>query len=273
MHSLSLTMIGGGWLSQQWEGTVLVEEIWSSLFVPWDIMGLRSPGYLQICAKMGLWFRWPVRQVIGQKTLQLWRNLRPGGRWKVGRHHPLHDLKMMDVPECFRMFTGWMLWMFWPRFNVVRPDFASCAAFAVSLPSFQRPATNSTKDLDDGRTGVTWDCKTAVKIRNAWMVLPCNPWNESNIEANVENNEEMFFLLRGSWWSGMVHWDTLSLLIFSADIIQTPRWRKRRKKMNLLWCLQTMKFGATFQICFMLICIATSTWMRGSGRQKQAAGF
>ena len=81
------------------------------------------------------------------------------------------------------------------------------------------------------------------------------------------------FLLRGSWWSGMVHWDTLSLLIFSADIIQTPRWRKRRKKMNLLWCLQTMKFGATFQICFMLICIATSTWMRGSGRQKQAAGF
>ena len=36
------------------------------------------------------------------------------------------------------------------------------AAFAVSLPSFQRPAANSTKDLNDGR----WTNRSDLGLQN-----------------------------------------------------------------------------------------------------------
>ncbi len=101
----------------------------------------------------------------------------------------------LETPTCwmFRMFqnvnTLNVLTSIWP---VIRCDFGKlCSLWNQSLPwaSRDQKILRKTWRMDDGQTGVTWDCKTAVKIGNAWRtVLLCNPWNESNIEATVKNN-------------------------------------------------------------------------------------
>ena len=140
----------------------LVKEILSSLFVPWDIMGLRSPGYLQICAKMGLWsvdesyFKnlATLTELEARRKIESWKT--SSTKWL--KNDGCSECLQVECFECFdlgSMLSGLIL-------QVVQPLQWACQASRD-----QRQILRRTSTMDNGRTGATWDCKTAVQIRNA----------------------------------------------------------------------------------------------------------